>query len=191
MHLLEKNNLMKIPKQYLFTLDHARGYRPAIFSVLLSGLFMLFLSFQVKAQDEPKDLVVKPEPDGSLVLTAEKGEGIGIKIAYMPEWRAFGWFTALDRVEWEVDVKQAGKYDVFMEWSVSDESAGTPYIFQASGKEVKGKVKKTGSWETFKTRKIGTIRLQEGKQKMVFKGDESYGKAGLLDLRNIRLVPKN
>src|SRR5690606_34488640 len=101
------------------------------------------------------------------------------------------WFTASDRVEWQVDVSKAGKYDVFMEWSVSDESAGTPYIFEASGKALKGKVKKTGSWETFKIKKIGRILLVQGKQKMVFKGDEAYGKDGLLDLRNIRLVPKN
>src|SRR5690606_13462823 len=132
---------------------------------------------------------VRSLPEGQLKLTAEKGQGIGPKIKYMPEWKAFGWFTASDRVEWEVEIAKAGKYDVFLEWSVSDESAGNPFVFETQGQPLKGKVGKTGSWETFKSEKIGQVDLTTGLQKMVFKGSSNDRKSGLLDLREIRLVP--
>src|SRR5690554_4615527 len=35
-------------------------------------------------------------PDGQYKLTAEKGQGIGPNIKYMPEWKAFGWFMGKD-----------------------------------------------------------------------------------------------
>src|SRR5690606_38710475 len=105
------------------------------------------------------------------------------KIKYMPEWKAFGWFTASDRVEWEVEVPKAGKYDVFLEWSVSDESAGNPYVFEMQDNSLSGKVGKTGSWETFKKVKIGQGDLEMGLQKMVFRGSSKDKDSGLLDLR--------
>src|SRR5690606_29707979 len=41
---------------------------------------------------------VRTQPDWQLRLIAESGQGIGPNIKYMPEWRAFGWYTAADRV---------------------------------------------------------------------------------------------
>lgn len=137
-----------------------------------------------------KPVVVRPQRDGSMLLTAENGKGVGPKIEYMPEWRAFGWFTADDQVEWNVRVRKPGTYEVFMEWSVSDKEAGKPFTFQAGNERIEGVVRTTGSWEKFKNEKIGTIRLSGGKQKMVFKPKGTFGKGGaLLDLRTIRLVP--
>jgi hypothetical protein len=89
--------------------------------------------------------IVRPSPDSTLNLTAEKGKATGSEIKYMPEWKAFGWFTAADRVEWDVEVTKGGKYDVFLEWSVSDEEAGKPFIFEAGNQQLEKKAGKTGS----------------------------------------------
>ena len=132
---------------------------------------------------------VRPHSDGQLRLIAERGQGIGPNIKYMPEWRAFGWYTAADRVEWEVDITQGGKYDVFLDWSVSDDAAGNPFVFEGGGVSLAGKVGKTGSWETFKEEKIGQLTLKPGLINMVFRGSSPDPKSGLLDLREIRLVP--
>lgn len=133
--------------------------------------------------------IVRPQSDGQLHLTAERGQGIGPNIKYMAEWRAFGWYTAADRVEWEVEVTNGGKYDVFLDWSVADDTAGNPFLFEGGGASVEGIVGKTGSWETFKEEKIGQLTLQPGLTKMVFKGRSRDPQSGLLDLRKIRLVP--
>src|SRR5690242_5900258 len=85
-------------------------------------------------------------------LTAENGKPLGPDIKYMPEWKAFGWFTAKDSVEWEADVPAAGEYSVQMEWSVSDEDAGKEFILIAEKDQLTGIVDKSGSWETYKTK---------------------------------------
>ncbi len=126
--------------------------------------------------------------NGSLLLEAKYGQGIGPKIEYMPEWKAFGWFTAEDRVEWEVNVKNRGTYDVYLEWSVADEEAGRSFVFGTDEQKVIGNVQKSGSWETFKTLKIGKIKLESGLQKMTFRPNENFEKGALLDLRSLKLV---
>ena len=132
---------------------------------------------------------VRAQPDGQVRLIAERGQGIGPNIKYMPEWKAFGWYTAADRVEWEVEIKKAGQYDVFLDWSVSDDTARNPFVFEGGGASIGGVVGKTGSWETFKEEKIGRMTLSPGLIKMVFRGTSPDPKSGLLDLREVRLVP--
>ena len=123
-----------------------------------------------------------------ILLTAENGKPVGPEIKYMKEWKAFGWFTAKDRVEWEVDVEEAGDYDVFMEWSVDDKEAGKEFILQSNNDQLIGTVGRTGSWETFKTEKVGTITLEKGDQKIIFRSRSDFNEGALLDLRQLRLV---
>lgn len=133
--------------------------------------------------------LVTASADGSYLLTAETGKPVGPNIKYMPEWRAFGWFTSDDRVEWETDIAQAGEYDVFLEWSVSDEEAGKTFLMEAGKEQLTGTVEKSGSWETYKNEKIGKIALTQGKQTIVFRSKTKFKKDGaLLDLRQLKLV---
>ncbi|MGZ5189678.1 MAG: hypothetical protein ACXWCZ_01595 [Flavisolibacter sp.] len=133
--------------------------------------------------------LVTAQADGSLWLTAENGKAIGPDIKYMPEWRAFGWFTAADRVEWDADVNRAGEYEVYLEWSVSDEEAGKEFLLEAKDEKLTGKVKRSGSWEIFKNEKVGQIHLSAGRQKIIFRSKTKFDKGALLDLRKIKLVP--
>jgi peptidoglycan/xylan/chitin deacetylase (PgdA/CDA1 family) len=133
--------------------------------------------------------IVRASPDGTYNLTAEKGKASGPEIKYMPEWKAFGWFTAADKVEWAVEAERSGKYDVFLEWSVSDEEAGKPFVFDTGKQQLTGTVGKTGSWETFKSEKTGQIELSAGHHTMIFKPGSEFGEGALLDLREIKLVP--
>ena len=177
--LLIVSKLVKPFKKY-----HTGYYLSTVFT-----LVCLLMSFQSMSQAVQDDLLVRPESNGSLRLTSEKGIPIGPEIKYMPEWKAFGWFTSKDRVEWNVLVKKSGEYDVFLEWSVSDEEAGKPFVLEAGRKKLKAKIGKTGSWETFKVEKIGTIQLSSGKQTVVFKPDSKHTEGFLMDLREIKLEP--
>ena len=136
-----------------------------------------------------KPRLVQPAADASLLLTAQNGAAIGPDIKYMPEWRAFGWFTAADRVEWDVDVKTAGEYEAFLEWSVSDEEAGKEFLLEAKDQKLIGTVGKSGSWETYKIEKVGVIKLDAGLQKISFRSNQHFDKGAILDLREIKLVP--
>lgn len=159
-------------------------------------LFALFVGTTVSAQFSTINLdtvniprTVFAEKNGVLKLTAEKGTGVGLDIAYMPEWRAFGWFTATSRVEWYAVVDKAGSYDVSLEWSVSDEESGKGFVMEFGPQSIKGKVGKSGSWETFKTVSVGRIKLTAGSHRIVFRPSVDFGPGAILDLREIRLNP--
>lgn len=136
-----------------------------------------------------KPALVTAQADGSLLLTAENGKPIGPEIKYMPEWKAFGWFTAEDRVEWDVDVVHPGDYEVHLEWSVSNEEAGKEFLMEAKDSRLTGVVGKSGSWETYKNENVGKIKLSGANQKIVFKSKTKFAEGALLDLRQLKLVP--
>ena len=138
-------------------------------------------------QSANRPTIVKTETDGMLRLSARNGKGIGPKIKYMPEWWAFGWFTNLDRVEWDVEVDFEGEYNAELVWSVSDDTAGNEFLLEAAKQKLTGTIDRSGSWEIFKSKNIGTIRLKPGKQKIVFKSNKPNVDAGMLDLREIKL----
>lgn len=52
----------------------------------------------------------------------------------MPEWKAFGWFTTKDQAIWTVNVARARKYDVYLDWSISDREAGKSFELTAGKK---------------------------------------------------------
>lgn len=133
--------------------------------------------------------LVRPEDNDAIRLRAGVARTAGPKIQYMREWKAFGWFTEADRVAWDVAVKNKGKYDVYLEWSVSDDQAGKSFVLEAGDRKVSGKVGKTGSWFTYKTEKIGRIQLAAGNQKVVFRPGSKAEKGALMDLREIKLIP--
>ena len=142
-------------------------------------------SFQPQSANRPT--IVKTETDGMLRLSARNGKGIGPKIKYMPEWWAFGWFTNLDRVEWDVEVELKGEYNAELVWSVSDDTAGNEFLFEAGKQKLIGTIDRSGSWEIFRSKNIGTIKLKPGRQKIVFKSNKTSVDAGMLDLREIKL----
>ena len=134
--------------------------------------------------------LVEPDEAGVFVLSAEKGKAIGPDIKYMPEWKAFGWFTHKDKVEWEVSAKEEKVCTVVMEWSVADDHSGQPFMLESSSGTITGNVGKSGSWETFTSTPIGTLKIKAGSQRIIFKPGKNFDpEKALLDLRKIVLVP--
>lgn len=133
--------------------------------------------------------LVGPDAKGALHLTAENGKGTGPQIKYMPKWKAFGWFGPKDAVEWEIDVPQAGVFEVNMEWSVDDKEAGKAFVLETGKTSLSGKVPPSRGWEIFQSKSVGTLRLLAGIQKITFKPGKAFADGALLDLRKIVLVP--
>jgi hypothetical protein len=153
---------------------------------------------KIQIQSEGAEMFVRkveltPLSQKQLVsIHANNGEGIGPKIKLMPEWDAFGYFTSQDKIEWkEVNVPDNSLYDVYLEWSVSDNDAGKPFVLEIGKNKLEGTVQKSGSWETFRTIKIGTVRLKKGTYSASFSPKEQSFKGGLLDFREIKLIPQS
>ena len=135
-----------------------------------------------------KELIQEKE-DGTYHLSSWLAGTAGNQIKYMPEWKAFGWFDAKDQAIWKVNIAKAGRYDVYLEWSVADATAGKSYVLQTGNKKIKGRVDKTGSWFTYHTKKIGSIRLQQGEETFVLKSGSHTEQGSMFDVRELRLVP--
>lgn len=133
--------------------------------------------------------VIRPAEDNALHLIASSARSVGPDIQYMPEWKAFGWFTEKDRVEWQLEVDKKGRYDVYLDWSVSDQEAGKPFVLEADGRRITGTVGRTGSWFTYRKEKIGRIQLSPGSHTVIFRAGAKSAEGALLDLREITLVP--
>lgn len=158
---------------------------------LLVGLGLVKGNSSVIAHRDsmPVPQLVKSDVDGSFTLHALQGKAIGPNIKYMPEWLAYGWFTSKDRVEWEVDVIRPAVYEVFLEWSVSDESSRNTFHLICESDELTGQVRRSGSWYTYRIESIGEVRLEKGQQKVVFQSANDDVKDALLDLRSLRFLP--
>ena len=157
----------------------------------LINLSALILALATSSCGDSSRDNVSGKDEHVILLTAENGKPVGPEIKYMKEWKAFGWFTAKDRVEWDVDVEKAGEYNVFMEWSVDDKEAGKQFLLETKNDQLIGKVEKTGSWETFKSENVGKVKLEKGEQKIIFRSNSDFKEGALLDLRQLRLVKKD
>jgi hypothetical protein len=140
-----------------------------------------------KAPTTPKKL--EAAKGGLLVLPTRHAKLTGPSLAYMPEWDALGFWRASDHAAWDVEVARAGTYDVYMEWSVDEKNAGNPFVIEAGGKRLEGKVESTKRWDIFRREKIGSIELEAGGQTVVLKPNGEF-KTALMDLREVRLVPR-
>lgn len=133
-------------------------------------------------------LVIQEDIDGNFNLRASLGKGNGPKIEYMPDWKAFGWWTAEDSVLWNVDVKKSGKFQVELEWSISEEEAGKPMLFQIGDKQIIKTINSSGSWVNFKKINLGMIELPVGKHHVTVHPQNSSAKGHFMDLKSIKLI---
>ena len=158
--------------------------KPEVEETVLQGVFDLL------PEKIQKKLILRNGSDGRITLPSKRGKASGPNIKFMPEWEAFGWFRSDDRVVWNVDVLKSGIYEVYIEWSVSDEEAGKEFIIEANGSSLQNKVPKSGGWEKYKQQNVGKITLKPGKQFITFRPYGSFGKdKALLDIRGLTFIP--
>lgn len=147
------------------------------------------------AEEKPRTVehnkpeLVKAGADGSLVLGAGNAELYGKELKVTPDGKAIGWWTQQDDyVAWQMEVPKAGTYEVWIEWSISDEWADNAFVVEAGDATVKGKIPKTGGFEHFKKEKFGKVDVKAGRQRLAMRADGPI-KGEIADLRAITLVP--
>jgi hypothetical protein len=174
----------------MYYYDKPSPYAEQIEDIIINAVQdILPASFKTPRPSINKPVLKKIIAGKAIDLYAESARTIGPDIKYMPEWRAFGWFTESDLVEWDIDVNAKGTYEVYLDWSVSDDAAGKPFALEGGDQRIMGTVGKTGSWFTYRLEMIGNIHLSPSVHKLVFKADSTSPKGALLDLRSIRLKP--
>ncbi len=139
------------------------------------------------AGNEPA--VVKPV-DGALKLLATNAAIYGNEITFEPQFRNIGlWHGIEDHVTWNVRLDQSGEFDVWLDWSCANDSAGNAYVLEGARPELRGQVVATGGWDRYLQEKIGTVSLSIGAHRLTLR-PEGQLKRALMDLRGLYLVPK-
>ncbi len=136
-----------------------------------------------------KPEVVKAGADGAMALAASAAEVHGSTLVFEAKHRNLGfWSSESDQALWSIEVAHAGKYAVELDWSCDAASAGNGWVLAAGDARLGGKVEGTGSWDTYRQARVGTIELKAGPQKITFR---SAGRiqGSLIDLRTLKLVP--
>jgi putative membrane-bound dehydrogenase-like protein len=136
-----------------------------------------------------KPAVVKPV-SGVLTLLATNGEIRGGEICFEEPFQNVGcWHAVGDHVTWSAQIEKEGRYEVWLDWACDDAAAGNAYVLEGSRPLVEGKVAATGGWDKYRQKKVGTVPLAAGLQRLVLRPSGPALKGALMDLRGVHLVP--
>ena len=147
----------------------------------------------LEIEGEPDvDNTIRPLADGSIDLAAAFASLHGKSAEYESDKRknCIGkWTNAEDWVSWEMRVAQPGNYRVQAEYACPDDSAGSQVAFGVGQNQVAGTVEKTGSWEKFETREIGSIQVDSTQPVQFEVCVKSMPGGAVMNLRSVKLVP--
>ena len=99
------------------------------------------------------------------------------------------WTNKEDWVSWDVSVAKPGAFTVEVTYACADGTGGSEYVVSAGDQQVAGKVEVTGGWASFKTEKIGALKIEKaGKVAIAVKPKTKPGFA-VMNLKAIDLKP--
>ncbi|HEX5555043.1 MAG TPA: neutral/alkaline non-lysosomal ceramidase N-terminal domain-containing protein [Chitinophagaceae bacterium] len=174
----------------MYWYDKPSRFAPQVQDMITNAVDDLMpAAFKVERPAANQQELIEQGEDGVYQLSSWLAGTVGNDIKYMPEWKAFGWFNTPDQASWKVSIAKKGRYDVYLVYSVSDQDAGKAFVLQLGKKRLKGKVEKTGSWFTYKRKKIGSVRLSSGVHTITLKSGSRKDKGSMFDLREVTLVP--
>ncbi len=135
-------------------------------------------------------VLVRPEADGSLRLTAGRAEIYGTgRIAVYDGQMCIGWWTDPgDHVAWEIEVPAAGVYDAYLHWAIPPEMAGNWFTLSAGHTRIVHRVPATGSFDQYRLAKFGQLRLAAGRNRVEMRPVGPL-QGELADLKEVRLRP--
>lgn len=155
----------------------------------------LAVAFQISAGDlNPVSVVydgrITPRADGSFGLPAAEAtiHGETPKYEHNESQDQIGcWAKAEDFVSWDIKLKKPGAFAV--EVTYSCDAPGSAFTVEAGGNTVTGTSAFTGSWETYRTDRLGTLKLDQPGPVTVFVKPRSDPKWKAIGLKSVTLTP--
>lgn len=159
-------------------------------SDLLAHMHASRPALKPKAFEGNVPITLKPNPDGTMTLSAINAEIYGPTLVLEKQYANLGyWSHADDHAVWSVAIPKAGKYEVWLNWACPEGNAGNSFTLETDGGTVPVRVISTGSWDVYKQVKLGEISLSPGEQRIVVRPDGAIAGGALMDLKSLRLVP--
>ncbi len=101
------------------------------------------------------------------------------------------WTKTEATVQWEIQFDPNRKYDVAIEWACEPGHEGGTYTFSVAGTKLEGKVDThTGAWQTYRTTKLGTIKIgTQDKQVAAIRAEKIPAGKAMMNIRRVILTP--
>ncbi len=157
------------------------------------------IAFVQRSGQTPKELpfnspaVVEPGDDGSIVLPASAAAVFGPSLIVEEHFRNLGmWLNENDHASWTLELPEGQddySFDVVFDFACHRSSAGNKLVLSVAGQTLEGRVPSTNRWDRYSTWNVGTLTIPAGASRLVV-FTRSPPVQALIDLRNIRLVPR-
>ena len=136
-------------------------------------------------------VLVRPMGEcNALHLTAATAEIYGPRLTFETQYKNLGWWqSGEDHAAWTFEPARAGRCEVVLDFACEASSAGGTLVLELGDQKLAFDVPSTGTWDDYREQTIGTLELAAGAQRLVARPAMSPA-SPLLDLREIRLVPK-
>jgi len=140
--------------------------------------------------DGNRPMTVTAKPDGSLELRAATCEIYSPGIKMGGEHLVWFYKGPNDHVVWAVDAPNAGRYEVWIDWSQIDEYADNPIAVEVEGRSSRltNKLPSTGGWGRYQKEKFGEIELAAGGNRVRLRPNGPTA-TEVSDLRAMHLIP--
>ena len=123
-------------------------------------------------------------------MPAKKAEIFGSAITFEAPFQNIGtWHGKDDYVAWNLELPDEGTFDVWIDWACQAGSEGNSFVLECGDQQISGLAESTITWANYLQKKIGTMRLKQGKPRFTIRPGSEDLKGALLDLRTIYLVP--
>jgi putative membrane-bound dehydrogenase-like protein len=127
--------------------------------------------------------------DGVVELPASAARIYGPSIVFEQKYKNLGyWQHVDDYAAWDFTVEKGGKFNVEFDYAVEASTANGQIKFTHGKSVISAKVPSTGTWDDYKTWRLGTLSIAAG-QSTVTVSAPIQPSGALIDLRAIRLIP--
>jgi hypothetical protein len=130
---------------------------------------------------------VPPSIDRSFTLPAGAAVVKGATIKVEPAGNVGFWTSPQDYVEWVIDAKDAGRFDVSLTLAVAP-GAGGEFTVTIGDQKLTGRAEPTGGWQNYRTVNVGRVNVPAGRTSVTVKPKGKFNEA-LMNLQSVKLDP--
>ena len=143
-----------------------------------------------KSFEGNKPTLVTEDESGTLILSSTSAEIYGDSLMFEDKHRNLGfWRAQNDRATWSLKTEQSGVYEVHLNWALDGKANTNRIRLQIGENEIIHAVDNTGTWDQYKTTRIGTLELDEGEHRATVRAMTPIT-GFVIDLKSLKLVPK-
>ena len=136
--------------------------------------------------------LLRPSNSGQIELPAANAAIFGGDIIYETEspFRNIGyWHSADDYVAWSFMIEDSGEYEVWLDYSCDDTTAGNLLRLEGGDPVTTIVIGGTGGWNKYRQVCLGSLHFAAGRNQLIARAADRLRGSALLDLRTIVLAP--